>query len=94
MRSVIFAIVLLSLLSCQKKNESIIIDLNRNDKVSIFDLVDSISVIKLDTKPECFIKFVCQIISHKNRFYIFDTFLIGCFIPYFALMIVADSCSR
>lgn len=75
MRSVIFAIFLLSLLSCQKKNESIVIDLNRNDKVSIFDLVDSISVIKLETKPECFIKFMKQIISHKNRFYIFDRML-------------------
>jgi len=72
MRSVFFLVVFLSLFSCQKKNESIVIDLNRNDKVSIFDLVDSISVIKLETRPECLIKRMNQIISHKDRFYIFD----------------------
>lgn len=79
MRNVIFVIVLLSLFSCQKKNESVVIDLNRNDKVSIFDLVDSISVIKLETRPECLIKRMNQIIFHKNRFYIFDKSLFSVF---------------
>jgi len=79
MRSVIFTIVLLSLFSCHKKNESIVIDLNRNDKVSIFDLVDSISVIKLETRPECLIKSMDQIISNNNRFYIYDRTLYSVF---------------
>ena len=70
----VFSSVLLMLLTgCNKnKDNSLIIDLDRNDQVSIFDLVDSISVVKLETNENCFLSFLVQRIIYKNRFYFFD----------------------
>lgn len=71
---VCFSMILIMMTGCNKNgNNSLIIDLDRNDKVSIFDLVDSISVVRLETNKECFIKNIKQIIPYENRLYIFDS---------------------
>ncbi|HBG25146.1 MAG: hypothetical protein A2266_09985 [Bacteroidetes bacterium RIFOXYA12_FULL_40_10] len=66
------ALISLLILGCNSQEEAQIVDLERNDQVSIFDLVDSISVVKLETNSDCLLKFIYQIYFHKNKFYIFD----------------------
>ena len=70
---VCFSMILIMMTGCNKNgNNSLIIDLDRNDKVSIFDLVDSISVVKLETNENCMLSFLTQGTIYKNRFYFFD----------------------
>ncbi|MFA5850132.1 MAG: 6-bladed beta-propeller [Bacteroidales bacterium] len=57
--------------SCAKTDNNSI-NLDQMDKVSVRDLVDSISVVQLETKEESLIGGIQRIISHKNRFYIVD----------------------
>lgn len=72
MRKIYLITLLLLLNSCNKSiNETTIIDLDKENTVSIFDLVDSISVIQLETKKESLLK-SGYVLSHKNRFYVFD----------------------
>ena len=66
------ALISLLILGCKSQEEAQIVDLERNDQVSIFDLVDSISVVKLETNENCFLSFLVQRIIYKNRFYFFD----------------------
>jgi len=67
------SMILIMMTGCNKNGDnSLIIDLDRNDEVSIFDLVDSISVIKLETLPECLIRDIEKICFYKNKLYIFD----------------------
>ncbi|GAB1472863.1 6-bladed beta-propeller [Bacteroidota bacterium] len=73
MRVIYLIVFCFAVLCCQRGNvKTEIIDLDRNDSVSIFDLVDSISVIKLETLPECLIRDIYKICSYKNKLYIFD----------------------
>lgn len=71
MRNIWCLIVLLTIFSCNKDNSNEV-DLSKDDHVSINDLVDSISVVKLETNSECLINLMTQVISYKNRFYIYD----------------------
>lgn len=72
MRKIYLITLLLLLNSCDEAiNEKTIIDLDKENTVSIFDLVDSISVIQLETKKESLLK-SGYVLSHKNRFYVFD----------------------
>jgi len=72
MRSLIVILITAQLIvSCAKANDSAI-NLDKTDKVSVFDLVDSISVVQLETKEESLIGGIQRIISYKNRFYILD----------------------
>lgn len=67
------SMILIMMTGCKKNGDnSLIIDLDRKDKVSIFDLVDSISVVKLETSENCLMSFLVQRIIYKNRFYFFD----------------------
>ncbi len=72
MRAIICITILFSLLSCSHKKNSSAIDLDRNDKVSIFELADSISIVQLETTNESIFKYISKVIPHKNRFYVFD----------------------
>jgi hypothetical protein len=76
-RLILLTIILVQLIcSCANKGETnSVINLDKTDKVSIFDLVDSISVIKLETTKESLLKMPRGIIFHKNRFYLFDPYL-------------------
>lgn len=67
------ALISLLILGCKSQEEAQIVDLERNDEVSIFDLVDSISVVKLETNDQCLIKKIDRIIPYENRLYIFDS---------------------
>ena len=64
------------LYSCNSKNEGsdnvININLDKEDKVSVLDLVDSISVVQLETKQESLFNFIVNVIFYKDRFYILD----------------------
>lgn len=61
-------------MSCSIKegSSSISVDLDKTDKVSIFDLADSISIVQLETTNESLIKYVSNVIPYKNRLYVFD----------------------
>ncbi|OFY91472.1 MAG: hypothetical protein A2266_09990 [Bacteroidetes bacterium RIFOXYA12_FULL_40_10] len=67
------ALISLLIFGCKSQEEAQIVDLERNDQVSIFDLVDSISVVKLETNDQCLIKNIDKIIPFENRLYIFDS---------------------
>ncbi|OFX81780.1 MAG: hypothetical protein A2X20_01905 [Bacteroidetes bacterium GWE2_40_15] len=67
------ALISLLIFGCKSQEEAQIVDLERNDQVSIFDLVDSISVVKLETNDQCLIKNIDEIIPFENRLYIFDS---------------------
>lgn len=72
MRSLIVILITAQLIiSCAKADDNTI-DLDQTDKVSVLDLVDSISVVQLETKEESLIGGIQRIISYKNRFYILD----------------------
>ncbi|OFX79978.1 MAG: hypothetical protein A2X20_00090 [Bacteroidetes bacterium GWE2_40_15] len=73
MRNLIYTIIFISLCSCQSNDDTSSIELERNDEVSIFDLADSISILKLETNNESLIKGISKVIPYKNRFYIFDS---------------------
>ncbi len=70
---VLIALISFIFVGCNNRYKSQIIDLDRNDKVSIFDLVDSISVVKLETNDQCLIKNIDGVIPFENRLYIFDS---------------------
>jgi len=55
------------------KNEKEIIDLTKRDLVSIFDFVDSVSVIQLQINEKCVIAVMSKILFYSNRYYIFDS---------------------
>ncbi|HBZ24633.1 MAG TPA: hypothetical protein DEO54_00155 [Rikenellaceae bacterium] len=69
---VLIALISFIFFGCKNQDKTQIIDLDRNDKVSIFDLVDSISVVKLETNENCLLSFLIQGTIYKNRFYFFD----------------------
>jgi hypothetical protein len=76
-RPFIMLILLFLLLnSCSSKSEGsnnvIHINLDKEDNVSVFDLVDSISVVQLETSQESLIGNIYKIIFHKDRFYLLD----------------------
>jgi len=64
----------LGIVSCNIKegSSSISVDLDQSDKVSIFDLADSISIVQLETTNESLIKYISNVIPYKKRFYVFD----------------------
>ncbi|MHC1780148.1 MAG: 6-bladed beta-propeller [Bacteroidales bacterium] len=66
---ILFAVVITACNS--NRSSKTIIDLDKTDEVSIFDLVDSISVVQLETTKESLLK-GAYILSHKNRYYAFD----------------------
>jgi len=74
---VLTALISFIFFGCNQQDKAQIIDLDRNDSVSIFDLVDSISVVKLETNPDCLMNFITKIIPYKNRLYIFDRRLLS-----------------
>ncbi|PKO99738.1 MAG: hypothetical protein CVU13_04220 [Bacteroidetes bacterium HGW-Bacteroidetes-8] len=65
------SILLLMALCCcsPKENLNSSIDLERNDSISIFDLVDSVSVIQLDKTEGSLMGFFHEYFYYKNRFY-------------------------
>lgn len=75
MRRLLITTIIMAQLICScttNGDTSSVIDLDKNDKVSIFDLVDSISVVQLETTHESLFKRAKDIIFHKNRYYLFD----------------------
>ena len=73
MKNLIFiTLISFTLSGCNKQDKSQIIDLDRNDQVSIFDLADSISIVQLETTNESLIKSISKVIPYKSRFYILD----------------------
>lgn len=72
-------LVSLMIFGCKNQESTQIIDLERNDEVSITELIDSVSIVKLESNPECMMNFITKIIPYKNRFYIFDRRLLSVF---------------
>ncbi|OFX81776.1 MAG: hypothetical protein A2X20_01885 [Bacteroidetes bacterium GWE2_40_15] len=74
MRKLYILMFFLGIVSCNIKegSSSISVDLDQSDKVSIFDLADSISIVQLETTNESLIKYISNVIPYKNRFYVFD----------------------
>lgn len=70
-RTIIISILLLQAVCCCTPKESLnsAIDLERNDSISIFDLVDSVSVIQLEKTEGSLMGFTHQYFYYKNRFY-------------------------
>lgn len=65
--------ILLLLCSCHKvEKKGIYIDVGRRDKVSIYEVFDSIKIISLETKSESLIKDISRLIVHDNKYYILD----------------------
>lgn len=58
--------------SCVHNDPDVFVDLNKNDSISIFELIDSVSVVKLETNKESLIR-KGRAYFHKNRFYFFDS---------------------
>jgi hypothetical protein len=72
MRSLFLILIIAQLIfSCAKADDNAI-NLDRTDKVSVLDLVDSISVVQLETSQESLIGGIQRVISYKNRFYVSD----------------------
>jgi len=72
---------LFSFLGCSHKietfcgtieNSSPVIDLNRNDKVSLNDFVESTEIIQLETSPNSFISRIGLMRYHSDKLYILD----------------------
>lgn len=78
---IVFIVLNILIVGCVAKNPSNSIDLDRNDLISILDIVDSINVVALETKNECLIGNISKLITYNNRYYIFDVRLqtIFCF---------------
>jgi len=72
MRNIVVILTILISGCTAGKHSNNAINLDKIDKVSVLDLVDSISVVQLETKEESLIGGIQRIISHKNRFYIVD----------------------
>ncbi len=74
MRKLYILMFFLGIVSCNIKegSSSISVDLDQSDKVSIFDLADSISIVQLETTNESLFKYISKVIPYKNRFYVFD----------------------
>ncbi|MHC1780329.1 MAG: 6-bladed beta-propeller [Bacteroidales bacterium] len=70
-RTIIISILLLLSVCCCTPKESLnsAIDLERNDSISIFDLVDSVSVIQLEKTEGSLMDFSHEYFYYKNRFY-------------------------
>jgi len=72
MRNIVVILTILISGCTAGKHSNNAINLDKIDKVSVLDLVDSISVVQLETKEESLIGGIQRIVSHKNRFYIVD----------------------
>ncbi|HBZ24632.1 MAG TPA: hypothetical protein DEO54_00150 [Rikenellaceae bacterium] len=74
MRKLYILMFFLGIVSCNIKegSSSISVDLDQSDKVSIFDLADSISIVQFETTNESLFKYISKVIPYKNRFYVFD----------------------
>ncbi len=70
-RTIIISILLLQAVCCCTPKESLnsAIDLERNDSISIFDLVDSVSVIQLEKTEGSLMGITNKYFYYKNRFY-------------------------
>jgi 6-bladed beta-propeller len=68
----IFYLPLFLFTNCKSSRDITVIDLNREDKISVLDIVDSINVVQLETNPECLISVISKVIPYKDRYYILD----------------------
>lgn len=48
------------------------IDINQNNDVSIYDIIDSVNVVQLETNVESLIHSLLKVIPYNNRYYILD----------------------
>ena len=66
-------ISILFVTGCGSKPQDSSIDLKRRDIVSIFDFIDRVDVIQLETNKESLINRISQVISYEDQYYIFDS---------------------
>ncbi|GAB1472867.1 hypothetical protein MASR2M69_03080 [Bacteroidota bacterium] len=71
MKFLVLIIIITFTFGCNSDKINDFIDLDKEDKVSIYDLIDSISVVQLETKRESLIKSPC-VLFYKNKYYVFD----------------------
>lgn len=72
MKNFIF-IISLVIISCTANNQdNCVINLEKTDEISILDIVDSISVVQLETNSQCLISNISKIIPVNDRYYIMD----------------------
>ncbi|MDR2145273.1 MAG: 6-bladed beta-propeller, partial [Tannerella sp.] len=48
------------------------IDLDSTEKISIFDIFESIDVVQLETTDDCLISSIFKVIFHDNKYYVLD----------------------
>ena len=48
------------------------IDIERRDSVSIFEFVDRIDVVSLETNDQSLLSHITQVVPHEDRYYIYD----------------------
>lgn len=71
--TVTFIVLLAFFLSCSEKRESIgVIDYDLTEKISIFNIFESIDVVQLETNNNCLISSISKVIFHDNKYYILD----------------------
>lgn len=77
MKVILHLIILILFAGCsQSKTEtslqSIVVDINSPQSVSVFDVIDSISIVPLETTDSCLVAVITQIEKKGDRLYILD----------------------
>ncbi len=73
MKAQIFFIVCLLFISCSNAEvNNSYVDMDNPEKVSIWNYVDSVNVIQLQTSPECLLSGVNKVLFYKDMIFIFD----------------------
>ena len=68
-----FFLIFIVLLSIGCKNNRDYINIHNRDFISIMNIVDSISIVPLETTDNCLINVISKVIPYKDRYYIFDS---------------------
>lgn len=77
----ILIIISLIIISCSSKQrnieeENIILDVNKNDKVSLFDYFSDVNIIPLETKKDSYLSFPLgeadKVVLYKDKFFFLD----------------------
>ena len=75
MKKLFILLILISFTMCSKKPQSdgaIFVDMDRPEKVSLFDYFRSIELIPLETSSDVLIKGIYKMVIHQDRYYALD----------------------
>ncbi|MDR2146898.1 MAG: 6-bladed beta-propeller [Tannerella sp.] len=73
MKHIIHILLITLFFSCsEKRGSKTAIDLDSTEKISIFDIFESIDVVQLETTDDCLISSISKVIFHENKYYVLD----------------------